>query len=117
MSSKEVPLLDCILRCLAFLVPLPRPLMEKTRCLLHHWSRSLGCGAVALLGANRQHRNRCRRRQLDMSNQDILIEGVNQTAPGCLILQDMRAECLLEILLNFSDAYFSYKPERNFAKC
>ena len=52
-----------------------------------------------------------------MSNQDIPIEGVNQTAPGCLILQDMRAEYLLEILLNFSGAHFSDKPERNFAEC
>ncbi len=34
-----------------------------------------------------------------MSDQDIPIEGVNQTAPVCLILQDMRAEYLLEILL------------------
>ncbi len=41
-----------------------------------------------------------------MSNQDIPIEGVNQTVPGCLILQDMRAEHLIEILLNFSGAYW-----------
>ena len=32
----EVHLLNCVLRCLAFLAPLPRPLMEKTRRLLHH---------------------------------------------------------------------------------
>ncbi len=48
-----------------------------------------------------------------MSDQDIPIEGVNQTVPGCLILQDMRAE----YLLNLSGAYFSYKPEKNFAEC
>ncbi len=52
-----------------------------------------------------------------MSNQDIPIEGVNQTAPGCLILQDMRAEYLLEILLNFGSADFSDKPEKDFAEC
>ncbi len=52
-----------------------------------------------------------------MSDPDIPIKGVNQTAPGCLILQDMRAEYLLEILLNFSGAYFSYKPETNFTEC
>ncbi len=52
-----------------------------------------------------------------MSNQDIPIEGVNQTAPGCLILQDVRAEYLLKILLNFSGADFSYKSEKNFPEC
>jgi hypothetical protein len=34
-----------------------------------------------------------------------------------LILQDMRAEHLLEVLLNFSGAHFSDKPEKNFAEC
>ncbi len=52
-----------------------------------------------------------------MSYQDIPIEGINQTAPGCLILQDLRAEHLLEILLNFSGAHFSDKSEKNFAEC
>ncbi len=52
-----------------------------------------------------------------MSYQDISIEGINQTVPGCSILQDMQAEYLLEILLNFSGAHFSYKPEKDFAEC
>ncbi len=52
-----------------------------------------------------------------MSYQDILIEGTNQTVPGCLIVQDIRAEHLLEILLNFSGSHFSDKPEKNFAEC
>ena len=52
-----------------------------------------------------------------MSNQDVTIEGINRTALGSLILQDMRAEYLLEILLNFSGAHFSDKPEKNFAEC
>ncbi len=52
-----------------------------------------------------------------MGYQDITIEGIDLTAPGCVILQDMRAEHLLEILLNFSGANFSDKPEKNFAEC
>ena len=36
MYPEEVRLLNCVLRCFAFLAPLPRPLMEKTRHLLHH---------------------------------------------------------------------------------
>ncbi len=37
MYPEEVRLLNCVLRCLAFLAPLPRPLTtEKTRRLLHH---------------------------------------------------------------------------------
>ena len=51
-----------------------------------------------------------------MSNQDIPIEGIGWTASGCLILQDMRAEHLLEVLLNFSGAHFSDKPEKDFAE-
>ena len=52
-----------------------------------------------------------------MSNQDITIEGINQTARGRLILQDMRAEYLLEVLLNLGGADFSDKPEKDFAEC
>ncbi len=52
-----------------------------------------------------------------MGYEDISIERINQTAPGCLILQDMRAEHLLEILLDFSGAHFSDKPEKNFVEC
>ncbi len=52
-----------------------------------------------------------------MSNQDISIEGISQTAPGRLILQDMRAEYLLEVLLNLGDADFSDKPEKDFTEC
>ncbi len=52
-----------------------------------------------------------------MSDQDIPIEGIGWTAPGCLILQDMRAEHLLEILLNLSGAHFSDKPEKYLAEC
>ncbi len=44
------------------------------------------------------------------------IEGVSQTASGCLILQDVRAENLLEILLNLGSAYFSDKPEKDFTE-
>ena len=52
-----------------------------------------------------------------MSNQDVSIEGINQTAPGSLILQDMRAEYLLEVLLNLNGADFSDKPEKDFTEC
>ncbi len=52
-----------------------------------------------------------------MSDQDIPIEGINQTAPGFLILQDMRAKDLLEILLNLGGADFSEKPKKDFAEC
>ena len=52
-----------------------------------------------------------------MSNQDVSIEGINQTAPGSLILQDMRVENLLKILLNLGSAYFSDKPEKDFTEC
>ncbi len=52
-----------------------------------------------------------------MGNQDVPIEVVSQIAHGCLILQDMRAEYLLEILLNFGGADFSDKPEKDFAEC
>jgi hypothetical protein len=52
-----------------------------------------------------------------MSNQDVSIEGINQTAPGSLILQDMRAEYLLEVLLNLDGADFSDKPEKDFTEC
>ena len=52
-----------------------------------------------------------------MSNQDVCIEGINQTAPGRLILQDMRAEYLLEVLLNLGGADFSDKPEKDVAEC
>jgi hypothetical protein len=52
-----------------------------------------------------------------VSNQDIPIEGVSQTAPGCLILQDVRVENLLKILLNLGSAYFSDKPEKDFTEC
>ena len=52
-----------------------------------------------------------------MSNQDVSIEGSSQTAPGRLILQDMRAEYLLEVLLNLGGADFSYKSEKDFAEC
>ena len=52
-----------------------------------------------------------------MSDQDIPIEGINQTAPGFLILQDMRAKDLLEILLNLGGADFSEKPEKDLAEC
>ncbi len=53
----------------------------------------------------------------NMSDQDVPIEGIDWTAPGGLILQDMRAEHLLEISLNFSGAHFSDKPEKIFAEC
>ena len=43
-----------------------------------------------------------------MSDQDIPIEGVGWTASSCLILQDVRAEHLLEVLLD--------KPEKDFAE-
>jgi hypothetical protein len=52
-----------------------------------------------------------------VSDQDISIEGISLTIPGILILQDMRAEYLLEILLNFLGADFSDKPEKDFAEC
>jgi hypothetical protein len=52
----------------------------------------------------------------DVSDQDISIEGIRLTIPGSLILQDMRAEYLLEILLNFLGADFSDKPEEDFAE-
>ena len=51
-----------------------------------------------------------------MSDQDISIEGIRLTNPGSLILQDMRAEYLLEILLNFLGADFSDKPEEDFTE-
>ena len=48
-----------------------------------------------------------------MSNQDVSIEeGINQTAPGSLILQDMRAEYLLEVLLNLDGADFSINQRK-----
>ena len=53
----------------------------------------------------------------DVSNQDVSIEGINQTARGRLILQDMRAEYLLEVLLNLGGADFSDKPEKDFTEC
>ncbi len=52
-----------------------------------------------------------------MSDQDVPIEGIDWTDPGGLNMQDMRAEHLLEILMNFSGAHFSDKPEKNFAEC
>ena len=51
-----------------------------------------------------------------MSDQDIPIEGIRLTIPGSLTLQDMLAEYLLEILLNFLGADFSDKPEEDFAE-
>ncbi len=51
-----------------------------------------------------------------MADEDIPTEGVNQTASGCLILQDVRAENLLEILLNLGSGYFSDKPEKDFTE-
>ncbi len=51
-----------------------------------------------------------------MSDEDIPIEGVSQTASGCLILQDVRVENLLKILLNLGSAYFPDKPEKDFTK-
>ena len=52
-----------------------------------------------------------------MSNQDVTIEGINLTALGSLILQDVRVENLLKILLNLGSAYFSDKPEKDFTEC
>ena len=52
-----------------------------------------------------------------MSNQDVSIEGIRLTTPGSLILQDMRAEYLLEVLLNFLGADLSDKPEKDFTEC
>ncbi len=52
-----------------------------------------------------------------MSNEDIPIEGVGQTASGRLILQDVRAEDLLKILLNLGSAHFSDKPEKDVTEC
>jgi hypothetical protein len=51
-----------------------------------------------------------------VSNEDIPIEGVSQTASGRLILQDMRAENLLKILLNLGSAHFSDEPEKYFTE-
>ncbi len=51
-----------------------------------------------------------------MSDDDIPIEGISLTASGCLILQDVRAENLLEILLKLGSAYFSDKPEKDFTE-
>jgi hypothetical protein len=52
-----------------------------------------------------------------MSDEDISIKGVSQTAYGCLILQDVRAEDLLKILLNLGSAHFSDEPEKDFTEC
>ena len=52
-----------------------------------------------------------------MSDQDVTIEGINRTALGSLILQDMRAEYLLEVLLNLNGADLSDKPEKDFTEC
>ncbi len=52
-----------------------------------------------------------------MCDQDIPIEWINQTVPGFLIRQDMRAKDLLEILLNFGGVDFSDKPEKDLAEC
>jgi hypothetical protein len=46
-----------------------------------------------------------------VGDKDVPIEGVSQTVPSRLILQDMRAKDLLEILLNLGSAYFSDEPE------
>ena len=52
-----------------------------------------------------------------MSNQDVSIEGITRPAPGSLSLQDMRAEYLLEVLLNLNGADLSDKPEKDFTEC
>jgi hypothetical protein len=52
-----------------------------------------------------------------VSNQNVSIEGISQIALGRLILQDMQAEYLLEVLLNLGGADFSDKPEKDFTEC